>query len=1036
MSFSLMDATIDIRVDTSKVKAELAALQADTDKVLNRMEVRNFNRGKTMFARQNNLRLATNRMAIRQARMREREMNEHNRLLDARHSKQMRTMSTLRQIGMVATVTGAAILASITFAVKGYADFEVAMRKATAVSDVSSRQFQVMSNMAENMSVKLNIAATDAASAFYFLGSAGLTVKEQLETFNATITLSKAATISAGQAAEIMVDTLRGFKLETSEAEHVTDVLAHSVISSNMTFLQLGETLSLVAGVARSTNNSLEETTAAIQLMANVGIKGTRAGTTLRRSLLNLAAPSSKIKRLFRNMNIEISDQSGKIKPYITLVGEISDALRGASQEQQQMAFRTLFGARAIAGQLEVFTAGKEKLLQMVAESTAATGTSQRIAMKQMAAFGNRLGILDKRTKKLARSWGELMAPSIDLVTGMLDDLVKKFEEAANRGSLFFAAMGNAAAVVGITLTAVGSLATVLSSLSLFILTTTLTWSSLLAVIAPVALIFVAIAITIGVVVAEIARLKRSQGLLAIDIEETTKQVNKQIEALEKQKEAFKATIKGTKILSQLERARAMISKTTLRQQTLLEALEMKGPKGLIQKMVVARELLEKMVGATKAEAIASTLPFVLGGTISDLQKLLELEMERNQAILDGITLRADELKRNQIRRTGTEAEKLAIGFEALRDPGSLRTITGWFDELQETNERYTLIHTKLVERRISNTREEIDEINLLGVRTVEVNKFLDKLQEAVKARRVEIIRHNAALQSEDFIAGFKSQATEFEQEIPKLGQVGADAAVVFRDGFSDALFDIGMRTKSLQEIFNDFFISINQSLMRMASDIIANAIAMRLFGEAAKLATSGGGGGGTTGGGIVGGIASLATKAAIAFIGGGIDTTTPGTPNFIGPPAPTFIGPPAPTGVSFPTILPGPSFPAPGVIRDIRIPNTIQGIDAVGRIPSTSELESFLRPHTGGLIGFSNIPRFHKGLAADEFPAILQAGETVIPKNKSRSFSGTGGKTNITINIQALDSKDVFASIEPLKKELAMLLQDAGSLNVPARRG
>lgn len=1009
-----MDAEIGIRVDTSQVKAQLMQLQRDTDRVLNRMEVRNFNRGKTAFARSNNLRLATNRMAMRSAQMRQREMNEHNRLLDLRHAKQMRTMSTLRQVGMIATIAGAIMLTGITAVTKGYADFELAMRKATAVSDVNSRQFQVMSEMAENMSVKLNIAATDAANAFYFLGSAGLTVKEQLETFNATITLSKAATISAGQAAEIMVDTLRGFKLATTEAEHVTDVLAHSVISSNMTFLQLGETLSLVAGVARATNNSLEETTAAIQLMANVGIKGTRAGTTLRRSLLNLAAPSSKIKRLFRNMNIEISDQSGKIKPYIDLVGEISDALDGASEAQQQMAFRTLFGARAIAGQLEVFTAGKEKLLAMVRESEQASGTSARIAEKQMAAFGNRLGILDKRTKKLARSWGELMAPSIDLVTGVLDKLVKKFEEAADSGSLFFAAMGNATIIVGGTLTVVGSLATVLSTLSLLVLTTTLTWGGLLAVITPVGLIFAAIAVTIGLVVAEISRLKRSQALLSIDIEETTKQVDKQILSLERQRDVLAQTTRGVRVLDEMERARALIAKTTLRQKTLNDALK-EGATGYLKQAAVARVLLETMVDATPAEAIASTLPFVLGGTISDLQKLLALEMERNQAVLDGISFRAKALEDERTRKEGTPEEKLGIGFEALRDPGSLKTITGWFDELQETNERYTLIHTRLVERRIANTREEIDEINQLGNRTVEVNKFLDKLQEAVKARRVEQIKHNATLKGDSLIAGFKSQATEFKQEIPKLGQIGADSAVVFRDGFADALFDIGMRTKSLQEIFNNFFVSINQSLMRMASDIIANAIAMKLFGAAAQAAA---GGGGTTGGGATAGgtLTKLIPTIAAAFFGGGTtapDTSIPGTSN--------FIGPPAPIPINAPTIPMQQQFYIPDYFND----------------SLTNDPSSLPRYHTGaGSVGTSRIPRLHRGLEPDEFPAILEAGEKVTPKNRSKSFSGTGGKTNITVTIQALDSKDVFASIEPLKKELTMLLQDAGSLNVPARRG
>ena len=69
---------------------------------------------------------------------------------------------------------------------------------------------------------------------------------------------------------------------------------------------------------------------------------------------------------------------------------------------------------------------------------------------------------------------------------------------------------------------------------------------------------------------------------------------------------------------------------------------------------------------------------------------------------------------------------------------------------------------------------------------------------------------------------------------------------------------------------------------------------------------------------------------------------------------------------------------------------------------------------HAGGEVGtpkpkrnvpswmFNGAPRLHGGLAGDEFPAILQRGETVIPKNGN----GGGGMTsNVNINISATDA-------------------------------
>jgi len=56
---------------------------------------------------------------------------------------------------------------------------------------------------------------------------------------------------------------------------------------------------------------------------------------------------------------------------------------------------------------------------------------------------------------------------------------------------------------------------------------------------------------------------------------------------------------------------------------------------------------------------------------------------------------------------------------------------------------------------------------------------------------------------------------------------------------------------------------------------------------------------------------------------------------------------------------------------------------------------------HDGGIVGQPLMPRLHNGLAADEFPAILQSGETVLPR---------GVQPNITnkynINITAVDTQ------------------------------
>ena len=317
-----------------------------------------------------------------------------------------------------------------TVSLKAFANFETAMRRATSVSEATEQQFQRMSEMAIVQSERLNISATKAADAFYFLGSAGLEITQQMNAYIPVATLARAATIEMGQAAEILVDTMKGFGIAFTESERVTDVLSKAVISSNMNYEQLGQTLSMVSGVAALTNNTLEETAAVIATMANVGIKGTRAGTSLRRALLNLAAPLSSIRQELEKWDVAVFDANGKMKPFIQLVGELSDKLKDASEEERNMAFRVIFGARAIAGQIAIFNRGADSLNQFTKELENSGGTAQRIADKQMKSFGNQIGIIWQKIKNLTRIIGEALAPGMERlakVTGKMIDMLKEW---------------------------------------------------------------------------------------------------------------------------------------------------------------------------------------------------------------------------------------------------------------------------------------------------------------------------------------------------------------------------------------------------------------------------------------------------------------------------------------------------------------------------------------------------------------------------------------------------------------------------------
>jgi len=335
----------------------------------------------------------------------------------------------IQRMVRVAKIGAIAVVASITMAIKSFADFEQAMVTATAVSTVTGKQFREMSRMAEDMAKKWGVSAANTAQAFYYLGSAGLAVQEQIAAFPAVTTLAKAAIMDMGATTEMVVDTMKGFKIPFTDTTRVTDILAKSVTSSNMTFGQLGEALSLVAGIARNSNTTLEETTAILGLMANVGIKGSRAGTTLRRALINLSAPASEARDTLKNLKVEIYDSEGKMKSFGKILADLVPVLNASTEQTRNMALKQLFGARAIAGMTEMVYQGAEGLGVFTSGLKKAGGTAETVARKQVATVQGSFKMLWQEIMVVVRSLGKRLKPEVMEMIRVFKDFAEQAEK-------------------------------------------------------------------------------------------------------------------------------------------------------------------------------------------------------------------------------------------------------------------------------------------------------------------------------------------------------------------------------------------------------------------------------------------------------------------------------------------------------------------------------------------------------------------------------------------------------------------------------
>lgn len=205
-------------------------------------------------------------------------------------------------------------------AVRSIAEFEQSMANVRAIMltvgdsavDAQSK-FEALSAEARRLGGTTVFSATQAAEGLQFLGRAGFSAQEALDSLEGTLALAAAGGIGLAEAADIATNVLAGFGQSAEQAGRVADILAFTAASANTDITQLGEAMKFVAPIAASLGVPVEDAAAAIGVLSNAGLKASLAGTGLRKVLIKLASPTAKLKKVMDGLGVAVDqvDPSG-----------------------------------------------------------------------------------------------------------------------------------------------------------------------------------------------------------------------------------------------------------------------------------------------------------------------------------------------------------------------------------------------------------------------------------------------------------------------------------------------------------------------------------------------------------------------------------------------------------------------------------------------------------------------------------------------------------------------------------------------------
>lgn len=344
-------------------------------------------------------------------------------------------ISALASAAKNPVVQGASLIGAsfgVAESVNSFQDFESMMSQVKAISGATGQEFDDLTAKAQEMGATTKFTATESAEAFNYMAMAGWKPQQMIDGISGIMSLAAASGEDLGTTSDIVTDALTAFGLQAGDAGHFADVLAQASANANTNVSMLGESFKYVAPVAGAMNYSVEDTSLALGLMANASIKGSMAGTALKTSLANMAAPTDSMAAAMDKYGISLTDSEGNMKSLRGVIDNLRGSLGGLSETEQTAAASTIFGKEAMSGMLAIINASEEDYNKLSTAIGNSKDAAEGMADTMLDNLKGSFTLMQSAIEGTENAFGKRLSPYLRGIAGGITDMMPEITDGIN----------------------------------------------------------------------------------------------------------------------------------------------------------------------------------------------------------------------------------------------------------------------------------------------------------------------------------------------------------------------------------------------------------------------------------------------------------------------------------------------------------------------------------------------------------------------------------------------------------------------------
>lgn len=321
------------------------------------------------------------------------------------------------------------------------ASFEDSMLKVQSLMGATDEDYQKLSDAALHYGSTTAWTSKDVADAMGYMALAGWDANQALDATSGMLSLASASGEELATVTDILTDATTAFGDSAADANRYADVLATTQAKSNTTVGLLGEAFKYVAPLAGSYGYQLEDVSAALGDMANAGVKGSMAGTSLSAIITRLGNDTNGARKAVESLGIEFFNQDGTARNLSDVLKDMCDATKDMTVAERAEFASTVAGQEAQKGLLAILNQGSGAYQSLEDQIKNCTGVAKDMADNMESGVGGGIRNLQSALEgfkislgqKFSEPLGNAMRGAAEWITGTALPAVTNFVDSASQ---------------------------------------------------------------------------------------------------------------------------------------------------------------------------------------------------------------------------------------------------------------------------------------------------------------------------------------------------------------------------------------------------------------------------------------------------------------------------------------------------------------------------------------------------------------------------------------------------------------------------